>query len=136
MDPQSFEKKVGEILDLKPEEQPYSQATRALEGVAKAVQAQLGAEATRVTVEPGYQVKTGQQFKVVVAIPSRNFQDVLFRAYVPPTGFPVSLDLYGEEPVRCQDEAALQDQLLQFLARAEVKSRLGMLKQMASSGSS
>jgi len=130
MDIADFESKVSEILSTA-ETPAYLKALGALESMALAVQRQLGPGAPTVTVEPGYQVAMGQQLNVVVAVPQRNFRDVLFRAYVPATGFPVSLDLYGEEPVRCADEAELEDQVLGFLARPQVRARLAMLGRMA-----
>ena len=129
---EDLERKLSDILELQPEDERYTEATDVLERFAEALEAQLVPGEIRVMVEPGYQVQMGQQLNVVVAIEARNFRDVLFRAYVPMTGFPVSLDLYGEDAVRCDDETQLADEILQFMGQPEIKSRLGMLKRMAS----
>jgi hypothetical protein len=114
--------------------EPYLTAFTSLEQMAAMLQQWLSsAPATtppQVQVEPGFPATIGQQFNVVVRIPGRDVADTLFRAYIAPSG-QVSLDFFGDEPVVCQNESDIENQVLDFLARPEVKSRLAVYQRLA-----
>jgi hypothetical protein len=114
------------------EDEPFGQVLDDFRALAARLQGLLAPGSIVVRVEPGYVTKLGQQLRVVVAIPSREFEDVLFRAYVPPGGFPVSLDFFGEDVVECADDAALEREVTGFLGRDEMRTRLDALRRLAS----
>jgi len=84
----------------------------------------------KVSVEPGFQSLLGQQLNVVLQIPKQGIRDTLFRTYVPPTGVPVNLDFYGEEPVASGNVQEIQDRTLEFLGQPEVRDRIKMYRQL------
>lgn len=85
-----------------------------------------------VQVEPGFPAKIGQQFNMVVRIPAKSVADTLFRAYVDQAG-KVTLDFFGDEPVICRGEDELDAQVLDFLAKPEVNTRMNVYKQLTAS---
>jgi len=76
-------------------------------------------------------VSQGQQFKITVRVPKDHYQDVLFRAYVPFDGYPVTLDLSDDEDHECHDLASLEAEIISFLQRAGIKQRLRGIKRLA-----
>lgn len=117
---------------LKPGERQRNPGDRALTEFAETLEGLLGNRRhLQVLLEPGYQTNLGLQMNVLLLIPSRAFRDVFFRAYVPPAGFPVALDLFGEEPVLCPDESKLEEELLNFLKTPQVRIKLEELKRFA-----
>jgi hypothetical protein len=113
---------------------PYTKAFDAISEVARSLQVSLASPDSkfpiRVQVEPGFPAEIGQQFNIVVHIPERHVTDTLFRAYTAPDGR-IALDLFGEEPLPVTDEQDLQHQILQFINRPEVKSRLMIYKKLS-----
>ena len=83
-----------------------------------------------VQVEPGFPAKIGKQFNVVVRIPAKGVADTLFRAYVDTAG-KTSLDFFGDQPVECETQDQVESEVLKFLARPEVNSRMIVYKQLA-----
>jgi len=130
MDTTEFETQVGQIL-REPVSPTYREAVTALQSIARAIQKQLGQDGPQVAVEPGCYIALGQQLNVAVRVPRTGFEEVLFRAYVPDTGYPIGLDLFGGEPVECADEMELQNQVLAFLRRPEVRNRMAWLRETA-----
>lgn len=86
-----------------------------------------GSDAT-VTLEIGHTVNYGVQMNIVIGIEGRRFRDILFRAYVPLDGYPVRLDLFGEELDMCEDKTALEAKILEFFREPEVSYRIEMYK--------
>lgn len=110
---------------------PYDQVLRKLRSLAAAIEASLSPSRIEVRVEQGYRVNLGQQYNVVVRIPRSDYRTVLFRAYVPVDGFPVSLDLLEDAHPRCADLDELEAEILRFLGHPDVKQRLLALKDEA-----
>ena len=108
---------------------PYLDAFDSIEKVAKSLERWLNTPETKVEVEPGFQARIGQQYNIVLKIPSKNVDDTLFRAYVTPSGR-ISLDLYDDDPVPCANEAEMENRLLDFLAKPEVKSRMMIYRKL------
>ena len=84
-----------------------------------------------LSVEPGHNVNQGQQFNVACRIPSRHFNTVLFRAYIPDQGDPVHFDFYGEQMVVANGDKEMEDRVLDFVRNPDVVNRLLALRQMA-----
>jgi len=105
-----------------------TEAKAALDGAARGIGAFIAEQfdQAQVTVEPGHRTRLGQQYNVVLRLLAQNFRDVMFRAYIPTTGFPVSLDLFGEDVTVCPDRARLEQELLMFTAE-QIRPRLRML---------
>ena len=67
----------------------------------------------RAGVGLGYQVNQGRQHKIFVRVRGEitngcpDYTDVLFRVYVPPNGFPVEVERFGEDPAICENIVAL-----------------------------
>jgi hypothetical protein len=85
-----------------------------------------------VRVEPGFSVNLGQQFKIVVSVPRQGFSDILFKAYIPTDGFPVTLDLFGQRDEQYNDLTSLRKAILRFMERPEVRLRLDGLAELES----
>lgn len=130
-----FEKELDAVLALdEPRPKAYTEMYQRLEQLAASLERSLSGNGHKIQVvlEPGHLVNVGQQFNVVVQIPTlNNFRDVLFRAYLPPEGKPVTLDLTGEEPVQCTTPKALEKKILDFLALDAIRARLRTLRDLA-----
>jgi hypothetical protein len=109
----------------------YEALKRIVDAIASSLNGNAGREKLRILLEPGFLSDQGQQLNVVVAIPTIQYRDVLFRAYVPVGGYPTYLDLYGEELLPCEGEMDLENRILAFLARPEVRERLHILQDTA-----
>jgi hypothetical protein len=104
----------------------FNEVVDALKAVSAGIAASVPVKGATVTVEPGYRVNFGQQYNIVLQIPSRKFRDVLFRAYVPPQGYPVRLDFFGEDLVTCSSLDELSAAVRTFV-REQVGTRLATL---------
>ncbi len=124
--------KVKEILKRPVAPPGHEQALQKLREIAAGIQESLG-EPFVVRLEPGYRVNLGQQFKLAIRLKDPEFSDFLFRAYVPPDGFPVTLDLFGDEHPACADVAGLEAKLLEFLGKDEVVQRIDALRDLVAS---
>ena len=107
---------------------PFAAARGDLEGIVRTLERRFATGKAhgklQFRVVPGFQVNIGQQMKVVARIPNQHFEDVLFRAYVLPQGYPVGLDLYGEQPVPCGNAEELENRIVEFISRPEVNDRM------------
>lgn len=81
---------------------------------------------------PGFLVNSGQEWRVLLKPQSRDYEQILLRAYVPLDGFPTSLDLYGEALTTCSNEAALRRHLANFLKTKAVVETILFLSKQAS----
>jgi hypothetical protein len=132
---ESFEDRISKIMRSTEPSEGYEQVKNVLQrmcdSIAKELRAIAGTQ-VYVILEPGWLANAGQQLRVVVGIPSVNYQDTLFKVYIPPPlGFPVQLDFYGDEPTVAPDAATLEREIVSFLARPEVKLRLQAYSEMA-----
>ncbi len=82
-------------------------------------------------LKPGFLVNSGQEWRVILKPKSRDYEQVLLRAYVPLDGFPTSLDLYGESMISCSNEAALRKNLANFLTTKTVVETILFLSKQA-----
>jgi hypothetical protein len=108
------------------------QAYEALRNIADGIQVTLSkgrAGKLKVGLEPGYVTNLGQQLRLRLSIPARKWEETLLRAYIPPDGFPVNLDLGEEEPVPCRNTAELEEAVLKFLKKPEIDSRLTIVRE-------
>jgi hypothetical protein len=119
--------RIHQALEARPPSEAYQEAYDMLSTAAQAIEEVGIVNGGMITVEPGHLVNLGQQYNVVLSIPGKSFRDVLFRAYMPTNGFPVTLDLFGEDPVTCDTSDALEVELVRF-AQEHVSSRLAMLR--------
>ena len=122
-----FKSRIKDVLSASQPHPGYEAAARIVGEVATALEESGIVPSARTTIEPGPLLGLGQQLNVVITIARTAFRSVLFRAYVPREGFPVSLDLFGEEIVRCADADALEDALLGFVRDQDVAARLRMI---------
>ncbi len=116
MDKDELKKKVAELLkeEAGDDLDPFRQAVGKLRELAEAVEASFPQDAVRVHVEAGHRVNYGQQYNFVVYVDKVKLRDVLFRAYVPPDGFPVTLDFFDIERPECHDVGELENKVLDF----------------------
>ncbi len=127
----SFAKKFAESLG-QAQKPGFREAYDTLRGIADGIRKTLSAGKKKgvvVDLEPGYATNLGQQFRVRLRVPARGWDQNLFRAYIPPDGFPISLDLDGEQPVTCPDAASLEQAVLDFLRKPEIDGRLTVLRE-------
>ena len=104
----------------------YETSLNGLKEITDAIQERfnrgLQGDPIHVDVEPGFQAQMSRQLNVKLRFPDKNYQDGLFRAYIPDKGTPVQLDLYGEDLKECNDDDELQDALMVFIAK--IKDRI------------
>jgi len=109
----------------------HSEVVEQLVGIARALQNGFGAAGIAVTIESGYWVNWGRQWRIVVRIAAANLEQVLFKAYVPAEGYPVKLDFYGDRLESAGDRAELEDAVKRFIAQPEISSQLAEIKAIA-----
>jgi hypothetical protein len=80
---------------------------------------------------PGFPVNLGQEWRVMLKPKSRNYEQILLRAYIPLDGFPTSLDLYGEALTVCRSETSLRNNLASFLKTKTVLETILFLSKQA-----
>jgi hypothetical protein len=135
MNDDALKKTVAELLkdDRGEAALPYQQVKHKLLTLAEAIRASIEPreDAVEVRLEAGHRVNLGQQFSFVVYVPLAKLRDVLFRAYVPVDGFPVTLDLFDDQHPHCDDLDALEKAILGFLAHPDVKLRLLEVRDLA-----
>lgn len=105
--------------------QAYHEVVGALRDFAAALVSDvIKTENIDVTLQHGFKVNQGQQFKLVLTIKPQSYTDVLLRAYVPDGGYPVVLDYVGIEKI-CPDLPALEAALYSDIgSNADIQSRL------------
>ncbi len=126
-------KKIADVLKDERGEAPsaYDQVVSKLRDLAAAVEASLAPGSIHVRIEPGHRVNLGEQYRFVFLVPKVEFRDVLFRAYVPADGFPVTLDLLDDKHPKCDTLDVLETEIINFLGHRDVKQRLLSLKDVA-----
>ena len=131
MDINTFKKKIKEKLKEAPEQSKFMETRKIFEGVASAIAELYQEKKLKIIVELGHSTNLGQQLNMVALIDAVRYRDVLFRAYVPMDGFPVSLDFFGDEIIACQDENELERQILNFLQNIDVAQRIRNLAEQS-----
>jgi hypothetical protein len=129
-----FDSRLKQALDFSSGD-PYSTSYEWLKEIARSIEGQLNSglpepESIVVDLEPGFQANIGQQLRVVIRIPKKQFRDTLFRAYIPTDGLPIYLDLYSEEPEQCASREELEQKVLGFLQR--IRDRMVSYRDYAS----
>lgn len=129
-----FDSRLKQALDFSSID-PYRTSYEWLKEIAQSIEGQLNSglpepESIVVDVEPGFQANIGQQLRVVIRIPNKQFRDTLFRAYIPTDGLPIYLDLYSEEPEQCANREELEQKVLGFLQR--IRDRMVSYRDYAS----
>ena len=135
MTDQSFKDRLRETLGNAAEPTAFGAALDDLKSIAASLEDLLNERfADRpIEIRPdlGFEARIGRQVNVRVAIPKRQFQECLFRVYIPSSGYPVQVDLFGEELVACPDRDQVQGLLLDFLARPATQDRLRQVRDYA-----
>ena len=132
----TLEQRLDEALKLgEPPPPMYAAMENRLNEIVNWLQKQI--DDTRgkaqVVLEPGHLVNAGQQFNVVIHIPKRNqYRDTLFRAYVPPSGTPVTLDFTGDVPERAATPDQLEERVIAFLSLEPIRAMVRTLRETAS----
>src|SRR5579871_5752491 len=116
----TLEQRLDEALKLsEPPPAMYTAMENRLNEIVNWLQKQIDDTRAKaqVALEPGHLVNAGQQFNVVIHIPNRNqYRDTLFRAYIPPSGAPVTLDFTGDVPERADTPDQLEERVIAFLS--------------------
>lgn len=133
----AFQTRMDNALKLDdPPPQQYVSMRQRLDEVVDLLQQRIdrtGAKA-QVALEPGHLVNAGQQFNVVVHIPKRNhYKDTLFRAYLPASGTPVTLDFIGDEPETARTANELETLVIEFLSLDPIRRMIQSLREIAAS---
>jgi hypothetical protein len=125
---------IQSIVDaLQPETSPpdYNEVVKKLREIADSMTKALS-PAISVQAEPGHRVNLGDQYNFALLVRDPYpYRDVLFRAYVPADGFPVTLDLFEDQKPECRSLDELVDNVTKFLGHADVKRRLTALRDLA-----
>jgi len=129
---------VAELGEGADQSVDHDEALQLLHDLANAIRRKRfqGQKSVQVAVLPGCAVNGGQQYKIAVHLPSGAAADpsytcVLFRAYLPFEGYPVTVDMFGEEERSCADKATLEATLKEILRHPDFKQRLTSLDLMA-----
>ena len=78
----------------------------------------------RCQLRRGFSTNLGQEWRIILHSSAGGPDQLLFRAHVPPGGYPVRLDLYEDRLTECIDEAALRAQLKRALALPAVQDAI------------
>ncbi len=105
----------------------YERAVGALQEVATAIGVATG-QGVKVSLERGWATNLGDGYRVTAEQVGGAVTTTLFRAYVPPAGFPVSLDFAEEDPVSAPDQESLVDLTAGFLQRPSVVATLRTMR--------
>lgn len=128
MSTDSFKRQIRNVLTAAQPNAAFEEAAEAIRKAAEAIEESGVVQGAQVRVEPGHLLKLGQQLNVVITVHRLGFREVLFRAYVPENGFPVSLDFFGEQPVPCRDRQELEAAIVRLLQDRNVTTRLTMIQ--------
>jgi hypothetical protein len=132
----TFEQRLDEALRLDDPPPAYFSAMEdRLTKIADFLQSQIdpSKRKAQVVVEPGHLINAGQQLNVVIHIPARNsYRDTLFRAYIPAAGTPVTLDFIGDSPEEVNTPDALEESVILFLSREQIRLMIRTLREIAS----
>ena len=108
----------------------FLEAKSALDEAIEAIEASLANEAVEVGYEVGHNATYGLQHNVYVRLREGRFKDIVFRAYIPFDGYPVRLDLFGDELAICEERKVLDDCLAEYFQTPELRNRLLMLRSL------
>ena len=108
----------------------FEAAQRDLDQIREAIQdGVFSATPAQVKLEPGFRTNFGLQIKMDVHTATNTY--TLFRANVPETGYPIRLDLYGEELEQVDDAKQLEERVFKFLSEPQTKATLQTLRRYA-----
>ena len=82
-----------------------------------------------VKLIPGWNTDDGQQMNFRISVPKIQFESVLFRTYIKPRGYPISLDLIGEDLIYCKNQESLFDNIHKFFNRSDIMLQMQMIKE-------
>ncbi len=102
-----------------------TKALKVLRSFCEAIESHT-ANKVQCKLERGYVSNLGQEWRVIIA-PVLAAPTILLRAHVSAGGFPVFLDLFEEEPVRCDTEKNLRENLLRFLSQGTTRETIAVL---------
>lgn len=120
---------VAEIS--KPDVTDYERVVGAVKEAATALSTAVNIPGLSVSLETGFLVNMGQQYRFIVSVGSAGYKDTFFRLYVPPDGFPTTLQLFEGETRVCHSIDDLRREIMDFLNRDAIKQRLRALMSMA-----
>ncbi|MFT3774000.1 MAG: hypothetical protein QM820_52210 [Minicystis sp.] len=109
----------------------YHEVVDLLRGFADKVAAAVnsgGGAVADVKLELGHLVNQGQEHRVVIRAPEIGLSDYLLRAFVPPDGYPVVLDLLSEGDRVCDDADGLVAALVELSELAATQQRLAVIR--------
>ena len=78
---------------------------------------------------PGFATGFGQEYRATAHSVGKRIDHILFRAYVPVDGLPLSLDFYDEDMTVCQTVRDVEGALAGFATRDETRDTLRLLSQ-------
>lgn len=119
---------LAELSDLSEGSDGYKVAYGALIDTTDALRDMLKESGLNVVVDVGRCSGMGLQHNL--AIKSDVFNDVLFRAYIPYDGFPVTLDMSVDCLIKCENIEELNDNIMCFFRDRENKCKLMVYKSL------
>ena len=131
-DYEEWKKKNDRKLVLSSQTTDFEENIKAVEDLAKGIEKDLNDNGEMaIDVQWGYEVDLGQQFNVLLRVSKVNFQEILFRVYLPLSGSDIYLDLYDDEPVKCANRDEMFERSYSFLERPQIQKKLKALKDLA-----
>ena len=135
-----FARELEERLGAPSVAEGFDRALRGVRQIAGGLKQYInrGLRTSEVRVSPRTRFRTrlGTAVDVQVGVGDRNDAatlsgpQALFRVYIPDDGTPLWLDLFGDEPVRCESVEELRGRVLEFLALPEVRGQLATLREL------
>ena len=108
----------------------WNEAFDIIQELSRAIREFTG-DALECTVDPGFSVDIGQEWRVVLTPKMRpTFQHILLRAYLPPAGFPAVLNLYDDDMTSCVSANALRRSLTTYLENPNVLETIKTLAKL------
>lgn len=109
----------------------FELAQKDLDRVREAIQDGIfGDSEAKVKLEPGFRTNFGLQIKMDVHTATNTY--TLFRASIPETGYPIRLDLYGEELEQVDNAAQLEERVFKFLSEPQTRATMQTLRRYSS----
>jgi hypothetical protein len=93
---------------------------------------QPGGIPAEVKVELGHLVTQGQEHRVAIRAPEVGLSDYLLRAFIPPGGYPVVLDMFAEGDRLCDAPESLVAALVELSEQPAMQQRLTSIRSVLS----
>jgi hypothetical protein len=114
-----------QALHNRPNHTARSGVLQVIERFMRAIEGDTGAACV---LEPGFASNLGKEWRLSIVDPTTRYEWALLRAHVPADGFPVTLDLFADEPAVAGTEAELEQILVRYLSDSTLRDNLELIR--------